>query len=103
MNKLVITEISTPVTEGIAFSMTVALRDQYNQPLVATDDISVIIEFTNGGIQLVGATDSEHYVEAIIPAGRSEMRIQLQTRDGASSPVAQLQVAVDTADKQAKD
>jgi hypothetical protein len=88
--------------------MTVALRDQYNQPLITTEDMNVRIEFSNGNLELVGATSTEDFVSAIIPAGRSEMKIQLQSRDGApalnfDSPVAQLLVAVDTSDKQAKD
>ena len=97
MNKLVITELYTPITTGIAFSMVVSLQDQYNQPAVATEDMDVKIFFANGGLELVGATSSDDFVIAQIPVGKSEIRIQLQVdakKTPSSSPFAQLEVRV---------
>ncbi|MDR0927642.1 MAG: T9SS type A sorting domain-containing protein [Ignavibacteria bacterium] len=89
-NKLVITSITPqPVIDGITFKMTVALQDQYGQPVVATSDVNLGVGFHNG---TTGTSNTALAIEGstagLIPTGKSETTMQIQPK--GSSPIAQL-------------
>jgi hypothetical protein len=99
LNKLVITDITpNPVVTGINFKVTIALQDQFGQPVKATTDLPLLIKFVNGGALKLDGEITGGYSETM-PAGKSEKTIQLMVNPDetvSDSPIAQLQVTADS-------
>jgi len=111
-NKIVFTSIEPiPVVRGRSFKITMALQNEYGQPITSPVPLPVFINFHNGAIELAGAVANPANptgvlsIPATFQAGRSETEITLTIPDITSaetlsapfkntSPVAQLIAAV---------
>ena len=106
-DKIVITAIEPmPTVMGRSFRITMALQDQYGQPITSTVPLPISINFHNGGVKLTGEAPGSmdaplgsgvDVVSTTFQANRSEMSISLSIPDNPAtnnSPIAQLIAAV---------